>query len=109
MGQKPPLWVGSPRKDLARFPRDGRRVFDQALDDAQWGGKHPAAKPFKGFTGAGVLEIVDDFDGDAYRAVYTVRFSGVIYALHAFQKKSKKRYRDASQGTRFDTAAIQNG
>ncbi len=62
----------------------------QALDDAQWGGKHPDAKPIEGFTGAGVLEIMDDFDGDTYRAIYTVRFSGVIYALHAIQKKSKR-------------------
>ena len=44
----------------------------------------------KGFGGRGVLEIVDDFDGDTYRAVYTVKFAGVIYVLHAFQKKSKK-------------------
>jgi phage-related protein len=44
----------------------------------------------KGFGGAGVLEIVDDFDGDTYRAVYTVRFARVVYVLHAFQKKSKR-------------------
>lgn len=52
--------------------------------------KAPYAKPLKGFAGAGVIEIVDDFDGDTYRAVYTVRFAGVIYVLHAFQKKSKR-------------------
>lgn len=46
-------------------------------------------KPLKGFGGAGVLEVVDDHDGDTYRAVYTVRFTGVVYVLHAFQKKSK--------------------
>jgi phage-related protein len=34
--------------------------------------------------------VVDDEDGDTYRAVYTVRFAGAIYVLHAFQKKSKK-------------------
>ncbi len=39
---------------------------------------------------AGVLEIVDDFDGDTYRAVYTGRFRGVVYVLHAFQKKSRR-------------------
>jgi len=60
-----------------------------ALWDAQLGLKAPFAKPLKGFGGAGVLEIVDDFDGDTYRAVYTVRFAGVVYVLHAFQKKSK--------------------
>jgi phage-related protein len=54
------------------------------------GGKHSAAKLLKGFGGAGVLEIVEDHDGEAYRAVYTVRFSDVVYVLHAFQKKAKK-------------------
>jgi phage-related protein len=52
------------------------------------GGKHPDAKPLKGFGGAGVLEIVDDHRGSTYRAVYTVRLSEAVYALHAFQKKS---------------------
>lgn len=60
-----------------------------ALREAQAGGKHPDAKPLKGYKGAGVLEVVDDFDGDTYRAVYTVKLEGVVYALHAFQKKSK--------------------
>ena len=61
-----------------------------ALNSAQLGGKHPAAKPLKGFGGAGVLEVVDDFDGDTYRAVYTVKFADIVYVLHAFQKKSRK-------------------
>lgn len=52
--------------------------------------KHPDAKPLKGFKGAGVLEIVENFDGDTYRAVYTVKFEGIVYVLHAFQKKSKQ-------------------
>ncbi len=60
-----------------------------ALSEAQSGGKHPDAKPLRGYKGAGVLEVVDDFDGDTYRAVYTVKMAGVVYALHAFQKKSK--------------------
>jgi len=59
------------------------------LFDAQTGGKHPDAKPLKGFKGAGVLEVVADDDGNTYRAVYTVKFAGVVYVLHAFQKKSK--------------------
>jgi len=63
---------------------------DLAIDDAEHGGEHPSAKALKGFGGRGVLEIIDDFDGDTYRAVYTVKFAGVIYVLHAFQKKSKK-------------------
>ena len=61
-----------------------------AVFQAQCGGKHIAAKPLKGFKGSGVLEAVDDFDGDTYRAVYTVRFADAVYVLHAFQKKSKK-------------------
>ena len=61
-----------------------------ALYLAQAGGKHPEAKPLRGFGGAGVLEAVDDFDGDTYRAVYTVKFPGAVYALHAFQKKSRR-------------------
>ena len=60
-----------------------------ALYLAQTGSKHPAAKPLKGFTGAGVLEIVENHHGDSYRAVYTVKFCDAIYVLHAFQKKSK--------------------
>ena len=43
----------------------------------------------KGFGGASVIEIVEDYDGDTYRAVYTVKFAEAIYVLHAFQKKSK--------------------
>jgi phage-related protein len=75
--------------DLRRFPRRVRRTFGQALFDAQMGGKHPDAKPLKGFRGAGLLEVVEDHNGDTYRAVYTVQFAGVVYVLHAFQKKSK--------------------
>ena len=88
--QKPLHWIGSTKSDLRKFPKDVMRVMGQALDDAQWGGKHPDAKPFKGFKGAGVLEVVDDHQGDTYRALYTVKLAGVVYALHAFQKKAKK-------------------
>jgi phage-related protein len=88
--RKPVEWIGSSRDELREFPQDVRRVMGQAIDDAQLGGEHPAAKALRGFGGRGVLEIVDDFDGDTYRAVYTVKFAGVVYVLHAFQKKSKK-------------------
>ena len=66
------------------------REIGQALYEAQIGGKHPAAKPLRGQKGAGVLEIVEDHDGNTYRAVYTVKFPGAVYVLHAFQKKSKR-------------------
>ena len=58
-----------------------------ALGLAQLGGKHPSAKPWKGQS-PGVFELVEDHDGNTYRAVYTVRFKEVVYVLHAFQKKS---------------------
>jgi phage-related protein len=87
---KPVFWVASSRKDLRKFPKRVRQTVGQALFDAQTGGKHPDAKPLKGFKGAGVLEVVEDDDGNTYRAVYTVRFAGVVYVLHAFQKKSKR-------------------
>ena len=82
-------WIGSSLSDLRSFPEDVRDSVGKALRQAQVGGKSASAKPLKGFSGAGVMEIIDDHDGDTYRAVYTVRFAGTIYVLHAFQKKSK--------------------
>ena len=65
-------------------------TFGYALYLAQSGTKHPQAKPLKGFGSAGVLEVVENHDGNTYRAVYTVRFSNGVYVLHCFQKKSRK-------------------
>lgn len=87
---KPVVWVGSSLEDLRDFPQEVQQVVGYALYLAQCGEKHPCAKPLKGFKGAGVLEVVEDFDGDTYRAVYTVKLAGVIYVLHAFEKKSKR-------------------
>jgi phage-related protein len=87
---KPLLWIGSSRKNLKGFPLKVRKTFGFALWQAQVGGKHLNAKVLQGFKGAGVLEVVEDFDGKTYRAVYTVKFAGIVYVLHAFQKKSKK-------------------
>lgn len=86
---KPVVWIGSTRTDLASFPEDVKDAIGYALYVAQQGGKHAAAKPLRGFGGAGILEIVENHAGDTYRAVYTVRLAGRIYVLHAFQKKSK--------------------
>ena len=86
--RKPLFWIGSSRKDLKAFPDEVQDVMGRALLDAQLEDKHPGATPLKGFGGAGVLEMVDDFDGNTYRTVYTVRFKGAVYVLHAFQKKS---------------------
>ena len=76
-------------KDITRFPSDVQRSVAFALSAAQYGGKHPAAKPWKG-EGPGILEVVKDYDGDTYRAIYTVRFAQAVYVLHVFQKKSTK-------------------
>ena len=76
-------------KDITRFPVKVQRSVGFALSAAQYGGKHPAAKPWKG-EGPGVLEVVKDYDGDTYRAIYTVRFANAVYVLHAFQKKSPR-------------------
>lgn len=89
--RKPLFWIGSSKRDLKAFPDEVQDVMGYALDIAQQGKKHLAAKALSGFKGASVIEIVEDFDGDTYRAVYTVRFAGAVYVLHSFQKKSKKR------------------
>ncbi len=87
---KPVVWMGSSRADLRAFPEPVRQAIGHALYAAQQGETDPAAKPLKGFKGSSVMEIVDRYDTDAYRAVYTTQFSDVIYVLHAFQKKSKR-------------------
>ena len=87
---KPLRWVGSSKEDVSSFPAEVRRRVGGALWEAQLGRKAAYAKPLKGFGNAGVLEIVDDFDGNTFRAVYAVRFARAVYVLHAFQKKSKR-------------------
>jgi len=81
-------WVGSAKKDLRAMPADVQDTFGYALHLAQAGDRHSQAKPLKGFGGAGVLEVVEDHQGDTYRAVYTVRYASAVYVLHCFQKKS---------------------
>jgi phage-related protein len=83
-------WVGSSLKDYRAFPDPVKDEMGYALYLAQRRAKHAIAKPLKGFDGAGVLELMEDHDGDTYRAVYTVRFANAVYVLHAFQKKSRK-------------------
>ena len=88
--KKPVVWLGNTLDELRKFPEEVRDEMGYALYLAQIGDKHPTAKPLKGFGSAGVLEIVDNYDGDTYRTVYTIKLAGVVYVLHAFQKKSKK-------------------
>jgi phage-related protein len=86
--------VGSSKKDFLAFPEAVKDEMGNALGLAQFGGKHPSAKPWKG-QGPGIFEVVENYDGDTYRAVYTVRFKEVVYVLHAFQKKSPKGIKTA--------------
>ena len=106
---KPLRFVGSSYDELCAFPREVYRGIGRALMVAQLGDKAPNAKPLKGFGGAGVLEVVEDYRNDTYRAVYTVKLASAVYVLHCFQKKSprggevprlhremiEKRWRDA--------------
>ena len=87
---KPLYWVGSSKRDLLSLPGPVVDLFGFALYLAQDGRKHEQAKPLRGFGSAGVLEVVEDWDRSTYRAVYTVRFEGVVFVLHMFQKKSKR-------------------
>ena len=87
---KPIFWMGSSQDDLRGFPEEVRSEMGYGLYVAQKGGKHPDAKPLKGFRGASVLEIIERHDGNTYRAVYTVRLADAVYLLHAFEKKSKR-------------------
>jgi phage-related protein len=86
-GEKPLYWVASSLIALLAFPEKVQKKIGAALSVAQFGGKHPSAKPWKG-AGSGVFEIVEDYRNDAYRAIYTVKFADAVYVLHAFQKKS---------------------
>ena len=93
-GEKELFWIGSSKRDLLAFPEPVKDDIGVALSVAQFGGKHPNAKPWKG-EGAGIFEVVEVHRGDTYRAVYTVRFSSAVYVLHAFQKKSPSGIRTA--------------
>jgi len=84
------VWVGSSKENLKAFPEPVQKGVGYGLWFAQIGSKHPHAKVLRGFGGAGVVEIIEDWEGNTYRAVYTVRFRDFVYVLHCFQKKSKR-------------------
>ena len=94
---KPLDFIGSSREDLREFPDEVKQDIGYALFEAQKSQKSESVKPLKGFGGAGVLEIIERFDGDTYRAVYTVKFREVVYVLHCFQKKSKSGIKTPQQ------------
>lgn len=112
MAQQGLEFVGRCQRDIADFPEEVQETIAFALLEAQDGHKHPDAKPLTGFGGAGVLEISESFRTDAYRVVYTTNFSGMIYVLHAFKKKStrgiatSKRDLDLIRSRLKDAAAI---
>jgi phage-related protein len=88
---RPLLWRGASKADFMAFPAAAQREMGYALFLAQMGERHPImAKTLKGFSGGTVMEVRESFEGNAYRAVYTVRYADAVYVLHAFQKKSKK-------------------
>jgi len=87
---KPAAFIAASLAEISAMPDEVKRVFGFAIRLAQRGEKHPDAKPLKGFGGASVLEVVEDYDGNTYRAIYTVKFAGMVYVLDVFQKKSKQ-------------------
>jgi phage-related protein len=87
---KPVHFLGNTKTVLRGFPAEVKDRVGYALYEAQRGEKAANTKPLKGFHGASVLEVVENYDGSTYRAVYTIRFSNAVYVLHTFQKKSKK-------------------
>ena len=86
---RPLLWVASSKRDYREFPSEVQDGVGFGLFLVQTGQHPPSAKPLKGL-GSGTLELIEDFDGDTYRAVYTVAFREAVYVLHAFKKKSKR-------------------
>lgn len=104
-GEKPLFWIASSKQELLAFPGPVQDEIGTALSVAQFGGKHPKAKPWKG-AGPGVLEVVEDHRGDTYRAVYTVRFEGAVYVLHAFQKKSPSGIRTSRRDVELITGRL---
>ena len=87
---KPLVWRGASKSNFMGFPAAVQREMGYALFLAQMGERHPAmAKTLKGFGGGAVVEVKERHDGNAFRAVYTVRYADAVFVLHAFQKKSK--------------------
>jgi phage-related protein len=84
------IWIGSSLRNVKSFPDEVKDVIGYALYQSQIGLKAVSVKPLSGFGSASVLEVMEDYLTDTYRAVYTVKFREFIYVLHAFQKKSKK-------------------
>jgi phage-related protein len=89
MKQKLLAWRGDSRNALRKFPQEVKKIIGTALYYAQLGLRHPSAKPLSGFNGSKTIEVIEDFDRNTYRAVYTVKITGIIYVQYMFQEKSK--------------------
>ncbi len=83
------VWLGRSKRDLLALPASVVNTFGFALFLAQIGKRHDSTKVLRGFGDASVVEVIESLEGNAYRAVYTVRFSAAVFVLHVFQKKSK--------------------
>jgi phage-related protein len=94
-GDTPLEFIGSSKDDLSAFPVEVKKLIGFALRAAQKGQKHPCAKPLKGFGGAGVLEVISDFDGDTFRAVYTVKFKGGLVCPSRLPKEIEEGDRNS--------------
>ena len=104
--EKPLEWIGSAKKDLMALPVQVRKFFGHALDFAQRGEQHDAAKSLKGFGGAGVMEVVEIDAGGTYRAVYTVKFEEAVFVPHCFQKKSRRGTATPKEGMNIIRARL---
>src|SRR5271156_3927394 len=87
---KPVVWVGGSKDDLVAFPEEVVSAIGYALYEAHKGNKHPDAKRLHGFGGAGALEVVEGYEGDTYRAVYTVRLSGRCMCFMPFRRSQRR-------------------
>ena len=82
------IWLGDSLDQIHSFPEAVKKQVGFAVHLAQTGDMALNAVPLLGYKGSRVVEVVAPFDGNTYRAVYTVEYLEVVYVLHAFQKKS---------------------
>lgn len=95
--RKPLVWIGSSHEDFVRFPGEVQDDFGYRLWRVENGELPIHAKPLKGFGGASVIELIQNFDGSTYRAVYTVRIRDRVCVLHCFQKKSSSGIKTSAE------------
>lgn len=86
--EKTIFWLGSSYDDLLAMPEEIKRAFGFALGLAQRGMRYRNAKPFKIENESGLVELVENFSGNIYRAIYTIKYTDAVYVIHCFQKKS---------------------